>query len=585
MEQLTSYLNKIIALIGIRNLIIIGVILLLLIIALLIYRSLKLKVYRQEIVEIENQMNGIKTLPIQYRLGRVQSIAKNMKEVAEQYEEFAKEHNRIVDFQQNELGVLVNEVDEQLFYGKLRGAKKKLAKLRQMNATYEKDSKELLKKIEKVTEIENIQRIEIIRVKEKYREVTNQYDESRSKIESFVPKVNVIFNSIDEDFVKLEGMMNNQLFEDAKAFTKQIEGRIEALSADLKDLPSYVSVVSKLLPGKVEKVAHLIEDLQEDVFALEQLNAEDRYDEIEEELEESVDLVKAVEIKEAGEKLEVLTDHIESLVIDLSKEKTSYKTFKERWSILSKEIERIDQDYETSMRAYHEMEKKYVIDLEAMPIASTYEEFTGMLKEYKQLNDKLGSGDFAYSDTLETVENMIASMAAHDAQIKSFNSQKEKLEIVEKKAEDELENINIVLLEIKSEIKNNHLPMINDSYKDYIQDSYRKAEEIKEFKENKPVKLEELSKKVDGARDVIYKLYDNVHNLIITAEMVEEAIVFGNRFRSTYMEVNTELTKAEVLFRNGEYTKALATAVDIIEKIEPGSYEKMIKKQEEVAAN
>jgi septation ring formation regulator EzrA len=40
-----------------------------------------------------------------------------------------------------------------------------------------------------------------------------------------------------------------------------------------------------------------------------------------------------------------------------------------------------------------------------------------------------------------------------------------------------------------------------------------------------------------------------------------------------------------VLFRNGEYTKALATAVDIIEKIEPGSYEKMIKKQEEVAAN
>ena len=90
---------------------------------------------------------------------------------------------------------------------------------------------------------------------------------------------------------------------------------------------------------------------------------------------------------------------------------------------------------------------------------------------------------------------------------------------------------------------------------------------------------------MDGARDVIYKLYDNVHNLIITAEMVEEAIVFGNRFRSTYMEVNTELTKAEVLFRNGEYTKALATAVDIIEKIEPGSYEKMIKKQEEVAAN
>ena len=80
-----------------------------------------------------------------------------------------------------------------------------------------------------------------------------------------------------------------------------------------------------------------------------------------------------------------------------------------------------------------------------------------------------------------------------------------------------------------------------------------------------------------------HKLYENIHNLIVTADMVEEAIVFGNRFRSSFLEVNTELTKAEVLFRNGEYTKALTIAVDIIEKIKPGSYEKLIKKSRKEA--
>ena len=87
-----------------------------------------------------------------------------------------------------------------------------------------------------------------------------------------------------------------------------------------------------------------------------------------------------------------------------------------------------------------------------------------------------------------------------------------------------------------------------------------------------------MSHQVDAARDVIYKLYDNIHNLIVTAEMVEDAIVYGNRYRSSFLEVNTELTKAELLYRNGEYTKALATAVDIIEKIKPDSYEMLIKK-------
>ena len=44
----------------------------------------------------------------------------------------------------------------------------------------------------------------------------------------------------------------------------------------------------------------------------------------------------------------------------------------------------------------------------------------------------------------------------------------ETLRIQEKRALDELDNINIVLLEIKSEIRNKHLPMISESYQDLI---------------------------------------------------------------------------------------------------------------------
>ena len=38
-----------------------------------------------------------------------------MPEVLEKYEEYAQEFERITDYQKNQLGVLVNEVDEQLF--------------------------------------------------------------------------------------------------------------------------------------------------------------------------------------------------------------------------------------------------------------------------------------------------------------------------------------------------------------------------------------------------------------------------------------------------------------------------------------
>lgn len=575
-----DYMKNFIEYVGVRNLIIFGAILVALIIFMIVYHSIKLKIYRQEILDLQNQINGIKTLPLQYRLGRVQSIAKNMPEVAEEYEQFTKDFEKITEFQKNELGVLVNEVDESLFYGKTHGIKKKFALIREMTQRYDHDAKDLLARIEKVTEIENIQRVEIIRVKGKYREVGNEYEKIRVKVEEFVPHALEMFKELDDDFVELETLMNNQMFADAKNFTEEIENRIDSLQENLKDLPSYVYVVSDLLPSKIDKVDELITSLEGDEYALEEMNIAARRQEVDEQMEESIAHVKNVDIKGAAEVLEPLTGLIEELVIDLGKELDSYKQFKEKWRESYNELQRLTDVYQKTMKEYRRLITEFVIDEEEVVISKKYEEFKQIQKDANDLIEQMESGHFAYANMLEHVENLYDRMMQHDAYLEEFKKQKEDIDTKNQKTEELLENINIVLLEIKSEIKNEHLPLVNDSYRDYIADSYNKVEEIKRFKTYKPVVLNELCAKVEGTRDVIYKLYDNVHNMIVTAGMVEDAIVYANRYRSMFLEVNTELTKAEVLFRNGEYRNALQVAVDILERLEPGKYEELIKRKE-----
>ena len=575
-----DYMKNFIEYVGVRNLIIFGTILVALIIFMIVYHSIKLKIYRQEILDLQNQINGIKTLPLQYRLGRVQSIAKNMPEVAEEYEQFTKDFEKITEFQKNELGVLVNEVDESLFYGKTRGIKKKLTLIHEMTQRYDHDAKDLLTRIEKVTEIENIQRVEIIRVKGKYREVGNEYEKIRVKVEEFVPHALEMFKELDDDFVKLETLMNNQMFADAKNFTEEIENRIDSLHENLKDLPSYVYVVSDLLPSKIDKVDELITSLEGDEYALEEMNIAARRQEVDKQMEESIAHVKNVDIKGAAEVLEPLTGLIEELVIDLGKELDSYKQFKEKWRESYNELQRLTDVYQNTMKEYRRLFTEFVIDEEEVVISKKYEEFKQIQEDANDLIEQMESGHFAYANMLEHVENLYDRMMQHDTYLEEFEKQKEDIETKNQKTEELLENINIVLLEIKSEIKNEHLPLVNDSYRDYIADSYNKVEEIKRFKAHKPVVLNELCAKVEGARDVIYKLYDNVHNMIVTAGMVEDAIVYANRYRSMFLEVNTELTKAEVLFRNGEYRNALQVAVDILERLEPGKYEELIKRKE-----
>ena len=577
MESINQFINQI----GSRNLIFIGIGVIVLIVGYLFYRGLRLKVYRKQIVEVENKMNAIKSLPLQYRLGRVHNISKNMPEVLELYEEYAKEFEKVSDYQKNELAILVNEVDEQLFYGKIRKVSKKLKQLNEMLDTYESDSQELLMKIEKITEIENVQRIEIIRVKEKYRSTIDCFESIRFKVEEFVPDFLDIFNEVDDAFVKLEGMMNNQRFEDAKQATMDIEKRVEWIDIHMKDLPSYIAVVRQYIPKKIEHIYLLTESMSEETSSLNQLDVNNRLKVIQTSLDEAINHIKKLNLENIGEVLQNLVDAIDALIQDLETEKKSFDEFKEIWDNSYDLITKIYDQYKQVMIDFNKIKNLYMIDEMDIVIDEKYQEFDVLLRESYDLEEEMKNGDFAYSQMIIKVESLRDRTIVHQSYLNDFFALRDHLYLQEQRAIDELENINIVLLEIKSEIKNKHLPMINESYKDYIQDSYDKAAQIQAYRQNRPVELNELSKRVDGARDVIYKLYDNVHNLIVTAEMVEEAIVFGNRYRSTFLEVNTELTKAEVLFRNGEYTKALMTTVDIIEKIQPGSYEELIKKNNE----
>ena len=196
MEEFCNYIKNFIDTVGTKNLIITAAVIVAVIVVYIIYRSIRLKFFRKKIVEEENRMNAIKSLPLQYRLGRVKSIAKNMPDVEPLYQQYSEEFEKLSDFQKNELGVLLNEIDEQLFYGKLRKVSKKMNELEEMLQTYEDKSQDLLKRIEKITEIENIQRIEIIRVKEKYRKEVDYYESIRFKVDDFIPhyqRVNVKF--------------------------------------------------------------------------------------------------------------------------------------------------------------------------------------------------------------------------------------------------------------------------------------------------------------------------------------------------------------------------------------------------------
>ena len=574
-----EYINKVINIIGLKMFIAIVSIVLIVIVLFITYRLLKLKHYRKQIVDLENRINAIKSLHLQYRLGRVKGIAKNMPELQDKYELYEEQFSKLFDTLNDEITPLINEVDEALYYRKLHGVQKKMSKLENDVMHYETDSKQLLKDIEVITEIENIQRLEIIKVKEKYRETNDHYSQIRFKVEDYVPKLQDVFHGIDQQFVQLEDYMNNQQFEEAKQYTEKVSKDIDDLEANLRDLPTYISVTRQYLPKRLNELKTIMDEMMQKDFAVERMKATLRIDKIESDLNETAQAIKDLNLENVGQNIEVMTEDMNLLYADFEKEQNAYALYEEKRDACYKYVNTIDSGLSKTRDVIKDLEKNYILSDYEITIEDDYKEFQKNLDDLNDVTEIIESKDFSYQDMIENFERITVNSKPFNDSLIKHNELAESLKIQEKRALDELDNINIVLLEIKSEIRNKHLPMISESYQDYIDDSYQKADAILNFIRQRPIDLKSLSMQVDAARDVIYKLYDNVHNLIVTAEMVEDAIIFGNRYRSSFLEVNTELTKAELLYRNGEYTKALSTAVDIIEKIKPDSYEMLVNKK------
>ena len=139
----------------------------------------------------------------------------------------------------------------------------------------------------------------------------------------------------------------------------------------------------------------------------------------------------------------------------------------------------------------------------------------------------------------------------------------------EQRAKDQLMKLQVVLNEVEVKVLEYHLPAIADSYKDDLVKGREKVAKIKELLAEVPLNLELLNSTLDETIDFIFTFYNNVNNIVGMAIMVENAIVFGNKYRSSHPEVERDLSRAELSYLNGEYTKALTMSIACMEKLFP----------------
>ena len=147
----------------------------------------------------------------------------------------------------------------------------------------------------------------------------------------------------------------------------------------------------------------------------------------------------------------------------------------------------------------------------------------------------------------------------------------------ELRAKEQLNNIKNLLKKAKARIRLYNIPVIPDNYFVELQDASDAIKEIQKELNKKPINIETLNIRVDTARDLVFKVFNTTNDLLKTIAMLEETIVYGNRYRAVNKQTNEGIERAEKLFYEGNYKKALEIVMDAIDYVEPGIHKKIMQ--------
>ena len=317
--------------------------------------------------------------------------------------------------------------------------------------------------------------------------------------------------------------------------------------------------------------------MTKDGYPLDYLNLDYNIEESKKNINKIFDKVKLLNLEDCMFELKTILDYFDSLFVDFEKERLSRKVYEEIESDFSKKIEKTNKVVEDIYNQLEDIKKMYDLNEKDIEIIHQVKKTLVVINDdYKKLKGKVGASSSPYSVLHKEIEDLTYRLKTMeedlDIALKSLGNMHDD----EVRAREQLKEIERFLKQSKDKMREFKLPVITDDYFVELKEANEAIAEVIKELERKPIVIKTLNTRVDTARDLVLKLYNTTNEMIKTAQLAEMAIVYGNRYRLKYSEVNAGLNDAEKLFYSGKYKDSLDTSIKVTSLVDENIYRKLL---------
>ncbi|MBQ7890941.1 MAG: septation ring formation regulator EzrA [Erysipelotrichaceae bacterium] len=550
--------------------------LLFLVIIYVISRGMTKKKLMKEMQQMEVRYTEMKTIPLLFKLNKATALARMNQEVASILAEKDAEYDK-VQLDIKAVAQLLADTDDLIEIGKYSLAKKNNKDLVELLSSTENKVKELNSILDGILQQEVQQREQINLLKEEFRNMKIEYTKNSNPFIYSYEAIEERFLGIEKLFSSFEECMYASEFQKANDVKAEIEEKLGYLHKIYQELPDLLVMARGVLPRTVDEVSSMYAQSKQKGVYLKHLQIAKNIEFINDSMKADLHALKNAEVEGIDEHLKECQKRLHQLLQQIEKENKSYDESLSMRNLAFADIDKMESSVSRIQKLYNDVSMRFGFENMEDTITGLLESCDQLKQERVRIDALIQENTSSATSWLIALRELRQKIDISFADVKVIQEKLEHACLDESHAKTQLMKLYLIMNEMQARVRKHRLLSISESYEEDLKTAYVYVDSIENLLKEIPLNISLLNKTLTEAIDFIYRFYNNVNKILGSATMVEDAIVVGNRCRSTYGEVDMELTRAELAYRNGEYTKALSVAFKSLESVYPNSAETMIK--------
>lgn len=533
--------------------------------------------YKKEIDTLDVEKNKIVSASLLSEFNKVEALANN-DELKAKLADWKKRFNNIKDVEMPKITDTINEIEELYEERNFKELNKLILKADFDLNNLKTKADFLLDEIKDITLSEQKNRETITKLKAEYRDIVATYKDFESEYEIIKVPIELQFENIDKLFVAFESSMDKNAYTEVGKIVKAIADIIGNLRVIIDETRPIVNLGKKQIPKNISEIETAAKKLTKEGYNLEYLNIEYNINEANKKISDIFQRLNVLNVEDSLFELKTMNDYFESLWVDFDKERMSKKVYEDYSRSILIKVSKLEKVNNELYKKIGDIKFSYDLsDDEVAVITEIKDEILDIRSNYDKTIDSARSKILAYSKLAREMEFINAKLVRTEEKLngalKSLGSLKED----EVRAREQLDEIKKILLQTKEKCRSFKLPTIPKNYYIELSEAMAAIDELVKELDKRPISIKVLNLRVDTARDLVLKVYNTVNESVKTAKMAEAAIVYGNRYRVINKEVDFGLAKAENAFMKGNFKNSLENAINAINIIEPGIYQRLLE--------